>query len=68
MVEPVYLKAAGIASASATDPAVRERVSEMLHTIEQGGIDAVRRYSRELDGWDPPSFEVSPGQRQAKAE
>ena len=62
MVEPVYLKAAGTAPASATDPAVRERVSEMLRTIEQGGIDAVRRYSRELDDWDPPSFEVSPGQ------
>ena len=34
------------------DPKVEERVSEMLSTIERDGLDAVRRYSRELDGWD----------------
>jgi sulfopropanediol 3-dehydrogenase len=62
MTEPVYLKSAGAAPASGADAAVRERVSEMLRTIEQGGIDAVRRYSRELDDWDPPSFEVTPAQ------
>jgi len=62
MDQPVYLKSAAGASASGPDPAVRDRVSEMLRTIEQGGIDAVRRYSRELDDWDPPSFEVTPGQ------
>jgi sulfopropanediol 3-dehydrogenase len=32
----------------------------MLLDIERGGLDAVRAYSRELDGWDPPSFEVGP--------
>jgi sulfopropanediol 3-dehydrogenase len=30
----------------------------MLARIEREGMDAVRRYSRELDGWDPPSFRV----------
>jgi sulfopropanediol 3-dehydrogenase len=62
MTEPVYLKSAASAAAPGPDPAVRDRVSEMLRTIEQGGIDAVRRYSRELDDWDPPSFEVTSAQ------
>ncbi len=34
------------------DPKVVERVSEMLQTIERDGLDAVRAYARELDGWD----------------
>jgi sulfopropanediol 3-dehydrogenase len=34
----------------------------MLLAIEHRGIDAVRAYSRELDGWDPPSFEVTADQ------
>ncbi len=34
-------------------------VSEILGDIEKNGIDAVRKYSRKLDGWDPPSFELS---------
>ncbi|HET8980528.1 MAG TPA: histidinol dehydrogenase [Solirubrobacteraceae bacterium] len=58
MDEPVYLKSPS-ASAAGADRAVAERVSEMLLAIERGGIDAVRAYSRELDAWDPPSFEVS---------
>ena len=33
-------------------------MSAMLADIEAGGLDAVRRWSRELDGWDPPSFVV----------
>jgi sulfopropanediol 3-dehydrogenase len=40
------------------DPAVAARVSEILLDIERGGEDALRRYSRDLDGWDPPSFEL----------
>jgi sulfopropanediol 3-dehydrogenase len=35
---------------------VRRRVEDMLLDIERGGEEAVRRWSRELDGWDPPSF------------
>ena len=62
MDEPVYLKAPTTAPVAGTDPAVGERVSEMLSTIERGGLDAVRAYSRELDDWDPPSFEVTSGQ------
>jgi sulfopropanediol 3-dehydrogenase len=59
MDEPLYLKAAASRAAIGPDPAVSERVSEMLSAIDRDGIDAVRRYSRELDGWDPPSFEVT---------
>jgi sulfopropanediol 3-dehydrogenase len=57
-VSTTYLKARSRQSAQATD-ALSRRVSEMLHEIEDGGIDAVRRYSRELDAWDPESFVVS---------
>ena len=45
--------------AAGTDPAVAARVSEILLDIERGGEDALRRYSRDLDGWDPPSFELT---------
>ena len=43
---------------SSGDSGVAARVSEILLDIERGGEDALRRYSRELDGWDPPSFEL----------
>ncbi|MGI8312079.1 histidinol dehydrogenase [Saccharopolyspora hattusasensis] len=33
------------------DPKVIERVTEMLREIEHRGLDAVRQYSQELDGW-----------------
>lgn len=33
------------------DPKVVERVSEMLSVIERKGLDAVRAYAQELDGW-----------------
>jgi sulfopropanediol 3-dehydrogenase len=59
--EPLYLKTPP-ATPRGTDSAVRERVSEMLSTIERDGVDAVRAYSRELDNWDPPSFEVTSAQ------
>src|SRR3954468_4589571 len=35
-------------------------VSRMLSELERDGMDAVRRYSRQFDDWDPPSFELSP--------
>ncbi|RSN66428.1 MULTISPECIES: histidinol dehydrogenase [Actinomadura] len=54
------LKAPGSTRPAAqTDPAVAERVSSMLADIEAGGLDAVLRYARELDGWDRPDVEVS---------
>jgi sulfopropanediol 3-dehydrogenase len=34
------------------DPAVAERVSAMLGEIERDGLDAVRRFARQLDGTD----------------
>jgi sulfopropanediol 3-dehydrogenase len=55
MVE--YLKQAPRYSAQATEQ-VRRTVSEMLLRIQREGEDAIRQYSRELDGWDPPSFQV----------
>jgi len=37
-------------------------VSDMLRVLRQQGMDAVRRYSREFDQWDPPSFELNAAQ------
>jgi sulfopropanediol 3-dehydrogenase len=56
--EPLYLKRPAPGTGAGPDPAVAARVSEMLLAIERGGADALRAYSRELDGWDPPSFEI----------
>jgi len=36
-----------------------DRVRTMIADIEQGGDDAVRRYARDLDGWQNPDFRVS---------
>jgi sulfopropanediol 3-dehydrogenase len=55
---PLLLKSPTTEAAPGPDRAVAERVSEMLLRIERCGADALRAYSRELDGWDPPSFEV----------
>jgi sulfopropanediol 3-dehydrogenase len=52
-----YLKQAPLYSADVNDD-VRRVVSEMLAAIEREGEDAIRRYSRDLDDWDPPSFVV----------
>lgn len=34
-------------------------VRDMLKTLKNEGMDAVRKFSREFDEWDPPSFELS---------
>jgi len=39
-------------------------VSEMLLDLERNGMQAVRRYSRQFDDWDPPDFELSATQIQ----
>ena len=59
MDEPRYLKSPASPGPAGPDPAVSRRVSEILSAIDQGGLDAVRRFSRALDDWDPPSFEVT---------
>jgi sulfopropanediol 3-dehydrogenase len=60
--EPVYLKRPRTSVRPGPDPAIAERVSVMLLAMERGGADALRSYSRELDGWNPPSFEVGADQ------
>ncbi|WP_461157429.1 histidinol dehydrogenase [Saccharopolyspora tripterygii] len=56
-----HLKApAADAPAAQQDPAVAQRVSEMLGEIERNGFDAVLRYARDLDGWTKPDVELSP--------
>jgi len=56
--ELLFLKRPEVDRAAGSDPVVAARVSEILLDIERGGEDALRRYARELDGWDPPSFEL----------
>ncbi len=58
---PRFLKRPAVqAAGSGPDPAVSARVSEILGEIDRHGIDAVRRYSAELDDWDPAGgFEVT---------
>ncbi len=53
-----YLKDPNPPTTEATEE-LRDRVSQILKDIESGGIDAVRRYSQELDDWAPDDFVVS---------
>jgi sulfopropanediol 3-dehydrogenase len=59
-----YLKQSPMYSPEVSE-AVRTTVSEMLGRIERDGVDAVRAYSRELDGWDPKSFVATPSEIEA---
>lgn len=52
------LKAPSRDDPKGVDPHVRDRVSQMLSEIERHGLDAVRRYSAELDDWVPDNFRV----------
>ncbi|WP_219415575.1 histidinol dehydrogenase [Pseudonocardia nigra] len=55
-----YLKEPAIDGPPAErDPAVVARVSETLLDISRNGMDAIRRYARELDRWSDPGFELS---------
>ncbi|MFC7402926.1 histidinol dehydrogenase [Citricoccus sp. GCM10030269] len=47
-----FLKAPSDSPAAQHDPRVAETVSRMLSDIERRGLDAVRQYSRDLDGFD----------------
>ena len=44
---------------------VAETVSRIISEVEREGTTAVRRHSARLDGWDPPSFRVSPAEIEA---
>ena len=41
------------------DPETAIVVTDMLLDLEKNGIDAVRKYSKQFDDWDPPDFELS---------
>ncbi len=45
-----------------TDGETSRVVAEMLADLEHNGMDAVRKYSRRFDEWDPPSFELTAAQ------
>jgi sulfopropanediol 3-dehydrogenase len=61
-----YLKDPNPPTMQATDE-LRDRVAAMLRDIETGGIDAVRRWSQELDAWNPDSF-IATEEDHARAE
>jgi sulfopropanediol 3-dehydrogenase len=65
---PHYFKRPKEDPVKGSPPEIKERVSEMLSRIESRGMDAVRDYSRELDGWDPPDFRVSEGEIERAAD
>jgi len=47
-----------------TDSETAATVTRMLLDLEKNGMDAVRRYSREFDDWDPAEFRLSDAQIQ----
>jgi sulfopropanediol 3-dehydrogenase len=57
-MQPRFLKPPTPPTLEATDE-LSDRVAGMLRDIETRGLDAVRRWSAELDGWSPDSFVVS---------
>src|ERR1044072_2390906 len=54
-----YLKAGLPSGRQLTDPQVVERVSTMLLEIERDGMDAVLRFSHQLEGWSGARFAMS---------
>ena len=44
------------------DPELERTVGDMLEELERDGMEAVRRFSRRFDEWDPPDLELSPAQ------
>ena len=41
------------------DPETTRVVSQLLKDLEKNGMDAVRKYSKKFDDWDPPNFELN---------
>ena len=62
-----YLKQAPWHSQAVSDD-VKRTVSEMLSAIDKDPETEIRRYSRELDGWEPESFLVDDATIAAAAE
>ena len=48
-----------VEAVKADSASVRETVERMLGDIEAEGLEAVRRYSRDLDKWDREDFRLS---------
>ena len=63
-----FLKSPSDTTGTARDPRVGERVTGMLLDIEAHGMDAIRRYSAELDAWSPVRFRTTDGELQAAVE
>jgi sulfopropanediol 3-dehydrogenase len=51
-----------------TDPETASTVSSMLLDLERNGMDAVRKYSRQFDDWDPVDFQLTRKQIDAAIE
>jgi sulfopropanediol 3-dehydrogenase len=62
-----YLKQAPWHSRAASED-VKRTVSEMLSRIDADPEAEIRRYSRELDGWEPDSFLVGEAEIAAAGE
>ena len=56
-VKVEYLKKAEPIEEQVTQ-GIRDTVSRILLDVEKEGIAAIRRYSEQLDGWNPESFVV----------
>lgn len=54
-----YLKAPQGSEPERRNREIVDRVSAMLRDIESNGMDAVRKYSVELDNWAPDSFRAT---------
>jgi sulfopropanediol 3-dehydrogenase len=69
LADVTYLtRPAGSATSRAADADVRRRVESMLEDMEAGGLESIRRWSRELDGWDPDEFVVGPDEIERAAD
>jgi sulfopropanediol 3-dehydrogenase len=63
MRPPVPIEVTWVKEALPEDPAdttsVEATVRRIISDVSANGVAAIRRYSRELDNWDPPKFRVS---------
>jgi sulfopropanediol 3-dehydrogenase len=57
----IHLKKAQPTPPSVTQE-IRETVSKVLLEVERDGIKAVRKYSEQFDGWNPPDFLLTDAQ------